>query len=223
MKNIKLPFNLIIWLAGLLGTAAAVIASFFWLDRPVALFAHYYFRTQHHDVVEGVSHFPNPLVVLAAVLSVVLGLRMILGRPFSWNQANTFVCSLSVLFTEATKNALKFIFGRTWPETWTHNNPSFIRDGEFGFHFMHGGAAYQSFPSGHMAALFTVISVLWIRYPRFQTALSRCRSALRCEPCRSKLSFCGRCGCGRFCRAFNRLDGNSYLGWVRGSGDRPQR
>jgi membrane-associated phospholipid phosphatase len=164
----KLPFNLILWFAGLLGTAAAVVASFFWLDRPVALFAHHYFRTPHHDVVEGVSYFPNPLVVLAAVLSIILGLRIILGRPFSWNQANTFVCSLSVLFTEATKSVLKFIFGRTWPETWTHNNPSFIRDGVFGFHFMHGGTAYQSFPSGHMAAICTVISVLWIRYPQFR-------------------------------------------------------
>ena len=93
---------------------------------------------------------------------------MILGRPLSHNQANTFICSLSIIFTEAIKNALKFIFGRTWPETWVQNNPSFIRDGVYGFHFMHGGAAYQSFPSGHMAATCTVISVLWIRYPHFR-------------------------------------------------------
>ena len=33
---------------------------------------------------------------------------------------------------------------------------------------MHGGSAYQSFPSGHMAATCTVITVLWIRYPRFR-------------------------------------------------------
>ena len=64
------------------------------------------------------------------------------------------------------KDQLKFIFGRTWPETWVQDNPSFIRDGVYGFHFMHGGGGYQSFPSGHMAATCAVISVLWVWYPR---------------------------------------------------------
>ena len=144
------------------------MASFLWLDRPVALFVHDHLRYPHRGVVDEASHFPNPLVPLAVILAVILGLRMILGRPLSRNQASTFVCSMSIIFTEAIKNALKFIFGRTWPETWVQNNPSFIRDGVYGFHFMHGGVAYQSFPSGHMAATCTVISVLWIRYPHFR-------------------------------------------------------
>ena len=93
---------------------------------------------------------------------------MIFGQRLSLNQANTFVCSLAVLFSEAIKNILKFIFGRTWPETWINNNPSFIRDGVYGFNFMHTGSAYKSFPSGHMAAACTVIAVLWMRYPRFR-------------------------------------------------------
>ena len=128
----------------------------------MALFVHDYFRHSHRTVVDELSHFPNPLLLLAVVLSVILGLRMILGRPLSQHQANTFVCSLAVIFTETIMNMLKLIFGRTWPETWVDNNPSFIRDGVYGFHFMHGGSAYQSFPSGHMAATCTVISVLWI-------------------------------------------------------------
>ena len=160
--------RIIVWFASLLGIVAVIMASFLWLDRPVASFVHDHFRYPHRGVVDELSHFPNPLVLLAVILSIILGLRMILGRPFSRNQANTFVCSLSVIFTEAIKDALKFIFGRTWPETWVHNNPSFIRDGVYGFHFMHGGSAYQSFPSGHMAATCTVIAVLWIRYPRFR-------------------------------------------------------
>jgi membrane-associated phospholipid phosphatase len=94
---------------------------------------------------------------------------MIFGRPLSWHQVNIFVCSLSVIFTEMIKNILKFIFGRTWPETWVDNNLSFIRDGVYGFHFMHGGSAYQSFPSGHMAAACAVLSVIWIRYPYFRS------------------------------------------------------
>ncbi len=60
------------------------------------------------------------------------------------------------------------MFGRTWPETWIDNNPSFIRDGAYGFHWFHGGGGYKSFPSGHMAATCAVLAVLWICYPRFK-------------------------------------------------------
>ena len=158
----------IVWFASLFGIAATVTASFLWLDRPVALFVHDYFRHAHHTVADQLSHFPNPLFLLAVVLSVILGLSMIFGRRLSRHQANTFICSLAVIFTEIIKNMLKLIFGRTWPETWVDNNPSFIGNGVYGFNFMHGGSAYQSFPSGHMAATCTVISVLWIRYPHFR-------------------------------------------------------
>jgi len=161
--------NTKIWFASLLGIASAVTASYWWLDRPIASFVHHHFlRYSDHAVGDGLSRFPNPLTLLALILSIILGLRMIFLGPLSRHQANTFICSLAVLFTETTKNILKFAFGRTWPETWVDNNPSFIRDGVYGFNFMHGGSTYQSFPSGHMAATCTVISVLWIRYPQFR-------------------------------------------------------
>ena len=33
---------------------------------------------------------------------------------------------------------------------------------------MHGGDAYHSFPSGHMAKTCAVIAVLWILYPKWR-------------------------------------------------------
>jgi membrane-associated phospholipid phosphatase len=158
-----------IWIVTLLGVVAAIVFSVLWIDRPLALFAHNYFRFVVRGAVAELSYFPNPLFLVALVLSVILTLRMIFGRPLSWHQVNIFVCSLGVIFTEIIKNILKFIFGRTWPETWVDNNLSFIRDGVYGFHFMHGGSAYQSFPSGHMAAACTVLSVIWIQYPHFRS------------------------------------------------------
>ena len=157
-----------IWIVTLLGSVAAIVLSILWIDRPVASFVHDHFRYLVRGPVAELSHFPNPLFLLALILSVILMLRMIFGRPLSWHQANIFVCSLGVVFTELLKSIVKFIFGRTWPETWLGNNPSFIRDGVYGFHFMHGGSAYQSFPSGHMAAACTVLSVVFIRYPPFR-------------------------------------------------------
>jgi membrane-associated phospholipid phosphatase len=69
---------------------------------------------------------------------------------------------------DAIKDQLKFMFGRTWPETWVENNPSFIRDGVYGFNWFHGGAGYRSFPSGHMAVTCAVVGVIWIWYPRLR-------------------------------------------------------
>jgi membrane-associated phospholipid phosphatase len=69
---------------------------------------------------------------------------------------------------EAIKNQLKFAFGRTWPDTWVNDNPSFIHDGVFGFNPFHGGPGYMSFPSGHLSLTCAIVSVLWIMYPAFR-------------------------------------------------------
>lgn len=75
---------------------------------------------------------------------------------------------MHLIVAEVTKNQLKFMFGRTWPETWVQNNPSFIRDGTYGINLFHGGARYASFPSGHSAVTCAVISVLWNLYPNLR-------------------------------------------------------
>ena len=117
----------IIWATSLLGTAAAIVASVYWLDRPIASVMHSYsFRNSHQQAVEGLSHFPNPVILLAVVLSAILGLRIALGRRLSRNQANTFVCSLAVLFTETTKDGLKFFSDARGPKLgWTIILPLF--------------------------------------------------------------------------------------------------
>ena len=64
------------------------------------------------------------------------------------------------------------MFGRTWPETWTRDNPSLIHDNAYGFNFFqtpHYGW-YESFPSGHTAAICAAAGVLWICYPRWRVA-----------------------------------------------------
>lgn len=160
--------SIIQWLLGLIATVAAVSISFQWADRPIALMVHKDLGRPHSGIFEKLTHIPDPLVPLAVLTFILLGLRALIGRSLSSYQAAAFVCSLSVIFAETTKDQLKFVFGRTWPETWVGNNPSFIRDNVYGFNFMHGGAAYQSFPSGHMAATCAVVSVLWIWYPKLQ-------------------------------------------------------
>lgn len=157
------------WLVGLVGTSLAVVICYEWFDRPIALWVHAHLKLGYHGALTGFSHWPDPLIPLAAVALVVLGLRAVATRSLPANtQAAAFVASVSVLVTEAIKDQLKFLFGRTWPSSWMGNNPSFIRDGTYGFHFLHGGGNYQSFPSGHTAAACAILVVLWFWYPRWR-------------------------------------------------------
>jgi membrane-associated phospholipid phosphatase len=159
---------LYLWLGGLSGTSLAVVISYMWLDRPIAFLAHSQFSMVHHSFFWGLSWIPNPLISIAVVVSLAIGFKALVKRAISSNYAAAFVCSSSVLFGEAMKALLKLIFGRTWPESWIGDNPSFIRDGVYGFNFFHGGPWYQSFPSGHMAAVCAVISVLWFWHPKWR-------------------------------------------------------
>jgi membrane-associated phospholipid phosphatase len=161
--------SIFVWLIAFLGTAIAIAIAYRWFDRPIALWVHVHMGYAHPRVLYRVGRFPDPLIPLAVIVFVVLGLRAIILRALPNNfQGAAFVCSMTVLMTEAIKDELKLMFGRTWPESWTGNNPSFIHDGVYGFNFMHAGSAYQSFPSGHMAATCAVTAVLWSWYPRWR-------------------------------------------------------
>jgi membrane-associated phospholipid phosphatase len=154
------------WLLSLLVTVLAVVASYLWLDRSIALLVHV--QLPHHEAFALLTHIPDPFVPLAVIAFVSLGLSTLSGRVLSKRQTTALVCSISLIVAEVTKNQLKFIFGRTWPETWVQNNPSFIRDGAYGINLFHGGAGYASFPSGHSAVTCAVISVLWNLYPNLR-------------------------------------------------------
>ena len=154
------------WLLALILCALAVVISYYWLDRPIALFVHSQFPRNIRVLLEPVTDIPNPLIWIATITFLAFGIRGLAGRPLSKMQTAILLCSASLIIAETIKSELKFVFGRTWPETWRQNNPSFIHDGVYGFNWFHGGDAYQSFPSGHITAICAVASVLWIYYPR---------------------------------------------------------
>ena len=156
------------WTISLAGTALAAAVSYQWLDRPIALIFH---RTvAHPDSFATLARWPDPFIPLAVVAFIGFGLWNLSGRKLSRVQNSVLLCSISLLIAEITKAQLKFVFGRTWPDTWTHNNPSFLRDGVYGFNFFHGESAYASFPSGHMAVTCAMVSVLWVYFPAWRTA-----------------------------------------------------
>lgn len=152
------------WGVGFAATAVASVGAFLWLDRPIALAAYRYHAYQ--GTFANLTYIPEPLTPLACVVFFGLGLWLLAERPLPAWASVAFLCSISVLVAELTKSQLKYVFGRTWPETFVQSNPSFIRDGAYGFNFFHGGPGYASFPSGHTTAICALVSVLWITVPR---------------------------------------------------------
>jgi membrane-associated phospholipid phosphatase len=164
------------WSLGFLGTAVAITVSYLWLDQPIAHLAHA--ELQRFHLFEKLTLIPDALVPLAVVAFVVLGLRGLSRRQLSRFQTVMLLSGVSLAVAIIIKDQLKFAFGRPWPETWVHNNPSFIRDGLYGFQPFHGGAGYASFPSGHATMTCTVMTVLWICYPRFRAIYALCMAAV---------------------------------------------
>jgi hypothetical protein len=154
------------WALGLIATLLLVAASYQWLDRPIALYVHTHF--QHTRLFERLTLIPVVLIPPAAVFLVALIVLALRRRPLSRFQSVFLVSAASLAAADLVKGELKFAFGRTWPETWGHNNLSFIGNGVYGFFPFHGNPNYASFPSGHMTAICTVLTVFWICYPRFR-------------------------------------------------------
>jgi membrane-associated phospholipid phosphatase len=75
---------------------------------------------------------------------------------------------LAVFVVLGITSVAKGIFGRTWPESWLGDNPSWIRDGVFGFFPFHQGAGWGSFPSGHTAVITTTATILWVVWPKLR-------------------------------------------------------
>jgi len=144
----------------------AVVVCYFYVDRPVAWFVH-----NHRFYSENFLLWP-PLVSDWLTYLVVLGVAGVivwrLWRPGDQFQTLLLAIAVNLVVTAGIKNLLKWAFGRTWPETWIANNPSLIVDGVYGFHPFHFGKDYHSFPSGHTAAAFAVISILWLSRPRWR-------------------------------------------------------
>jgi membrane-associated phospholipid phosphatase len=153
------------WSIGLVVTVFAVVVSYVWLDRPIALFAHD--QLVRYDLFAKLTYIPEIITPLVLLAFAAVGLRALNGRPLSKLPTVAVLAAASLAVAAVAKDQLKFVFGRTWPETW-RNNPSFIHDGVYGFNPFHGGPAFASFPSGHTTAICAVMSVLWICYPRFR-------------------------------------------------------
>jgi membrane-associated phospholipid phosphatase len=152
------------------------------IDRPVATWVHNHlgdarfalFTASYDNRPLSIGPFsfmavPAEALRPAAILAMVfLSGAAVAGRRPKMRGRIVLVLSLAV-FVALTFNAqAKAIFGRTWPESWLGSNPSWIRDGVYGFFPFHGGAGWGSFPSGHTTVITTVATLLWLVWPKLR-------------------------------------------------------
>jgi membrane-associated phospholipid phosphatase len=155
-----------IWLAGFVMTATVVLVSVQWIDRPIALWIFDVFGGRRIPTQTADRIFSIPFVT--TIVFVICGIIAITGRRFSKLEATIAMCAISTLASTVIKDQLKFVFGRTWPDTWGPGIVSFVRDNVYGFHFFQSGKSFESFPSGHAAVAAAVLSVIWILFPNLR-------------------------------------------------------
>jgi membrane-associated phospholipid phosphatase len=151
-----------------LSCAVLVSLSIAFVDRPLATYSHDVLGyPEWSKIVTGLAGARNVLVLSILALLIVAGLFWRRGR-LTYRQRTTLIAVAATVLATALAIALKIAFGRLWPETWTLNNPSWIRNHQYGFLPFHGGAGYESFPSGHTARITAPCAVLWQRVPRLR-------------------------------------------------------
>ena len=144
-----------------------IFIFYFYVDRDASFFFHRVRHTEFYNIFFWMQYLSN-LLEYAVPLVYIYLIVMLLFKRFYFFEEFLFASATSLLVAVSLKDFFKHIFGRYWTETFTHDNPSLIQSHKYGFNFFHVGAAYNSFPSGHSAVIFSVATVIWIMYPRLR-------------------------------------------------------
>ena len=143
---------------------AAVLLCYFWIDRPVAFFVY-----RHHinrfQVFRSLTYPPPEVQNWSALVLTILVVRRAWGPFLRWQKVLLVAC-LSLIVADDFRISLGDVCGRYWPETWTHDNPSLIGTGTYGFHPFQRGDDIGSFPSGHACRVLGFATVWLIAMPR---------------------------------------------------------
>jgi membrane-associated phospholipid phosphatase len=154
---------------------AAVLVCYFWIDRPVAFFV-YHHQINKIQLFRWLTYPPPEVQNWSALVLTILMVRRAWGPFLRWQKVLLVAC-LSLIVADDFRISLGDVCGRYWPETWTHDNPSLIGTGTYGFHPFQRGDDIGSFPSGHAARILGFAMVWLIAMPG-----SRFICAVLCAP-----------------------------------------
>ena len=151
------------------GCLIAILVCIAYVDRPIAEYAHAVTKL-NEPFYKALTKLVDPVPPLAATTAAGFGIAAFFGvRPGPLGQTALRI-AIAILIAVAIKEQIKVFAGRSWPETWTNNNLSYIKDGVYGFEFMRGlggrgCALFHSFPSGHMTVMSAAAVGLALNFP----------------------------------------------------------
>jgi membrane-associated phospholipid phosphatase len=150
------------WIGSFLLTTLLLVLSVRYLDVPVALFVRENLYANAHWS-RLTSELPD-LLLLVVFLTTLgsLGMYLVRSNKGIYDTATNFakVITWAAPASYLVKILLKWVFGRVNTRYWLENQQLYE------FHWFHGGDGFESFPSGHMLVVVTLLAVCWRFYPR---------------------------------------------------------
>ena len=161
------------WAVAAVVTAGATAACVLWIDRRLAECIDE--TAWHTGFAVGLNAglgVLRPLVVAAMLILFWSGwVRMRGGRPAAWMRL-PLLLSWSVMWRLGAEVVLKTAFGRGWPD------PTYLREGQYGFRWLHGVTYWNSFPSGTALIAGAIAGVVWVERERWRWAVGATAGAL---------------------------------------------
>lgn len=138
---------------------------YFFVDKPVVFFLHAHgFR--EYSWLHWIQKIPNVMLPLLPFALAYYGYKYY-KKSISHFDRFILHCIVSLILISIVKYPIKYIFARHWPASFC-NNLSLLNDGVYGFSFFNIGKAYEAFPSGNAAKIFSMATIIWYFYPRWR-------------------------------------------------------
>ncbi|MEZ9141244.1 MULTISPECIES: phosphatase PAP2 family protein [unclassified Shewanella] len=141
------------------GLVTLISIAFF--DRTIAEYMHV--NLQSNLLLQSFSKTPLLLEIIALIVVLV---------SFYKHYKHLFhlrrIIILVAIIATIVRVSAKMVFGRTWPETWTNDNFSWITHGVEEFHPFSLSNSFHSFPSGHALLTFAFASLFWHFAPQYR-------------------------------------------------------
>lgn len=150
----------------LISSILIISICYLYIDRNFAFWS-YNQNLAQYSILKSFTRVIEFLEYSITLFYIYLVIRFFYKQVTSFDKKILAIVN-SVILTYFIKDQLKLVFGRYWPQTWTHGNPSLIEHNAYGFNFFHSGSWYQSFPSGHSALTFAAAAAIWIVFPRLR-------------------------------------------------------
>ena len=150
------------FIAGYSLALLATLVSVFFFDRALAEWAEdHQLRGAFFEALTWGPDIFQAIVAIALLACLKKTWREKIGHISAQLFTTLILAWIVRLFT-------KYAFGRTWPDTWKNNNPSWLDNGIEGFFPFQSGVAYDSFPSGHAVVTFALATILWRWIPAYR-------------------------------------------------------